>query len=297
MKDEEKNKDDTQNDMSNKRDIIESEPNNHFGEKTSDDIHHINHPNMNLNEGKLEIETNNELKSKDILNQKNSDEIIISKQSYYDKINRYLKFRRKKILLIILLSIGSIFLIISIIDIVNSNQIIYDNKKILNNNIIIFSLQIIYIFSLFIFQILTLVSKRKDNFKINLIFFVIICFLMTTKISLFVIKNDKNSIIMLNFLISFFLFVINLIMFFITLRTIKIKKSEKQNIEEIINFSDIPQGTTKIKINEKKDNQIDFNNSGIDNKVNNDELNNKNGISNLVDDDNNKEDNDKNEQK
>ena len=296
MKDEDKNKDDTQNDMSNKRDIIESEPNNNFGEKTSDDIHNINHPNMKLNERKLEIETNNELKSKDAFNQKNTDEII-SKQSYYDKINRYLKFRRKKILLIILLSIGSIFLIISIIDIVNSNQIIYDGKKILNNNIIIFTLQIIYIFSLFIFQILTLISKRKDNLKINLIFFVIICFLMTTKIILFVRKNDKNSIIMLNFLISFFLFIINLIIFFITLRTFKIKKNEKQNIEEIINFSDIPQGTTKIKINDKKDNQIDFNNSGIDNKVTNDEHNNKNGISNLVDDDNNKEDNDKNEQK
>jgi len=296
MKDEDKNKDDTQNDMSNKRDIIESEPNNNFGEKTSDDIHNINHQNMKLNERKLEIETNNELKSKDAFNQKNTDEII-SKQSYYDKINRYLKFRRKKILLIILLSIGSIFLIISIIDIVNSNQIIYDGKKVLNNNIIIFSLQIIYIFSLFIFQILTLISKRKDNFKINLIFFVIICFLMTTKIILFVRKNDKNSIIMLNFLISFFLFIINLIIFFITLRTIKIKKNEKQNIEEIINFSDIPQGTTKIKINDKKDNQIDFNNSGIDNKVTNDEHNNKNGISNLVDDDNNKEDNDKNKQK
>ena len=296
MKDEDKNKDDTQNDMSNKRDIIESEPNNNFGEKTSDDIHNINHLNMKLNERKLEIETNNELKSKDAFNQKNADEII-SKQSYYDRINRYLKFRRKKILLIILLSIGSIFLIISIIDIVNSNQIIYDGKKILNNNIIIFTLQIIYIFSLFIFQILTLISKRKDNLKINLIFFVIICFLMTTKIILFVRKNDKNSIIMLNFLISFFLFIINLIIFFITLRTIKIKKNEKQNIEEIINFSDIPQGTTKIKINDKKDNQIDFNNSGIDNKVTNDEHNNKNGISNLVDDDNNKEDNDKNEQK
>ena len=132
MKEDEKNKDDTQNDMSNKQDIIESEPNNNFGEKTSDDIHRVNHPKIKLNEEKLKIETNNDLKSKDPINQKNMDEII-SKQSYYDKINRYLKFRRKKILLIILLFIGSLFLIISIIDIVISNQIIYDGKKIFIN--------------------------------------------------------------------------------------------------------------------------------------------------------------------
>ena len=73
------------------------------------------------------------------------------------------------------------------------------------------------------------------------------------------------------------------------------RKSEKQNIEEIINFTDIPQGATNMKINEKKDNQIAFNNSGIENKHENDK---KDGISNLVDEENNKYDiNDISEQK
>ena len=73
------------------------------------------------------------------------------------------------------------------------------------------------------------------------------------------------------------------------------KKNEKQNIEEIINFTDIPQGATNMKINEKKDNQIAFNNSGIENKHENDK---KDGISNLVDEENNKDDiNDISEQK
>ena len=61
------------------------------------------------------------------------------------------------------------------------------------------------------------------------------------------------------------------------------KKNEKQNIEEIINFTDIPQGATNMKINDKKDNQIMFNNSGIENKPESDLRNNKNGITNLVD--------------
>ena len=65
------------------------------------------------------------------------------------------------------------------------------------------------------------------------------------------------------------------------------KKNEKQNIEEIINFTDIPQGATNMKINEKKDNQIAFNSSGIENKHENDK---KDGISNLVDEENNKDD-------
>ena len=64
------------------------------------------------------------------------------------------------------------------------------------------------------------------------------------------------------------------------------RKSEKQNIEEIINFTDIPQGTTKIKINDKKDNQIAFNISGVETKPEK----NEGRISNLVEEENNKND-------
>ena len=125
---------------------------------------------------------------------------------------------------------------------------------------------------------------------------------MIIKIILYVKKENKKSNLLINFLISFFIFVINLVILLITLRIIRMKRNERQNIEEIINFTDIPQGTTKIKINDKKDNQIAFNNSEIDNKIENSLSNNdnKDKISNLVNDQNNKEeiidDNDKNEQ-
>ena len=284
----------------NKHDVIESESNHDYEEKTTEDISEVKHQKIKLNEKKINSELSKEFQSRDDINHINTNEII-SKQSYYDKINRYLKFRRKKIILIILLSIGSIFLIISSIDMKNSNQIVYDNKNLLINNIFIFLPQIIYIFSLIIYLLLTVISKRKDNYKINFTCLIVICMMTTIRIFLYVKKENKKVNLLINLLISFFLFMINLVILFITLRIIKRKKNERQNIEEIINFTDIPQGTTRIKLSDKKDNQIAFNNSEIDNKIESNSSSNKDKISNLVKEENNKEDiiddNDKSEHK
>ena len=294
MESEEKSKEEINFNKNNKHDLIESEPSHDISEKTSEEISDVNHQKIKLNEEKINSEINKEFQSRDDINQKNTDEII-TKHSYYDKLNRYLKFRRKKIILIILLSIGAIFLIISSIDIKNSNKIVYDNKNLLINNTFIFSVQMIYIVSLILFLLFSVISKRGDNPKINLAFLIIICIMK---------KENKKSNLLINFLISFFIFVINLVILLITMRVIRMKRNERQNIEEIINFTDIPQGTTRFKINEKKDNQIAFNNSEIDNKIENNISNNdnKDKISNLTNsnDSNNKEekiDDDKNEQK
>ena len=304
MESEEKSKEEINYNKNNKHDIIDSEPNHDINEKTSEEISGVNHQQIKLNEDKMNSEINKEFQSRDDINQKNTDEII-TKHSYYDKLNRYLKFRRKKIILIILLSIGSIFLIISSIDFKNSNQIVYDNKKLLINNTFIFSVQIIYIVSLILFLLFSLISKRGDNPKINLVFLIMICLIMFMKIYLYMKKENKGSNILINFIISFSMFVINLVILLITLRVIRMKKNERQNIEEIINFTDIPQGTTRFKINDKKDNQIAFNNSEIDNKIENNISNsdNKDKISNLSNNDsqNNKgekmDDDEKNEPK
>ena len=304
MESEEKSKEEINYNKNNKHDIIDSEPNHDINEKTSEEISGVNHQQIKLNEDKMNSEINKEFQSRDDINQKNTDEII-TKHSYYDKLNRYLKFRRKKIILIILLSIGSIFLIISSIDFKNSNQIVYDNKKLLINNTFIFSVQIIYIVSLILFLLFSLISKRGDNPKINLVFLIMICLIMFIKIYLYMKKENKESNILINFIISFSMFVINLVILLITLRVIRMKKNERQNIEEIINFTDIPQGTTRFKINDKKDNQIAFNNSEIDNKIENNISNsdNKDKISNLTNNDsqNNKgdkmDDDEKNEPK
>ena len=304
MESEEKSKEEINFNKNNKHDLIESEPSHDINEKTSEEISDVNHQKIKLSEGKMNSEINKEFQSRDDINQKNTDEII-TKHSYYDKLNRYLKFRRKKIILIILLSIGAIFLTISSIDIKNSNKIVYDNKNLLINNTFIFSVQMIYIVSLILFLLFSVISKRGDNPKINLAFLIILCMIMFIKIYLYMKKENKKSNLLINFLISFFIFVINLVILLITMRVIRMKRNERQNIEEIINFTDIPQGTTRFKINEKKDNQIAFNNSEIDNKIENNISNNdnKDKISNLTNsnDSNNKEekidDDDKNEQK
>ena len=75
------------------------------------------------------------------------------------------------------------------------------------------------------------------------------------------------------------------------------KKNEQQNIEEIINFTDMGQATGILKIYDKKDNQLMLNSSGADNKSDNDIKNNKGGMTGLVEEINNKENSDNNGQK
>ena len=295
MEDEEKNKEETHSDINNKHNIIESEPSHNLEDKTSDDFHQANHQKIKINEGILKNKKNEmEIKSEinkvpkidEEMNQKNND-FIIQGQSYYDKLNRYFRGKRKKIFLAILLSISSIFLLISILDVVNSNKNFYNKEKLLINNVVIFSLQIIYIFCLLSYQIFSLLSKLRENFLFNLLVLFILFIIMFMKIFLYTKNQNNKSYSILNLIINICLTIINLIILLITLRIIKMKKNEKQNIEEIINFTDIPQGATNMKINEKKDNQIAFNSSGIENKNENDK---KDGISNLVDEENNKDD-------
>ena len=303
MEDEEKNKEETHSDINNKHNIIESEPSHNLEDKTSDDFHQANHQKIKINEGILKNKKNEmEIKSEinkvpkidEEMNQKNND-FIIQGQSYYDKLNRYFRGKRKKIFLAILLSISSIFLLISILDVVNSNKNFYNKEKLLINNVVIFSLQIIYIFCLLSYQIFSLLSKLRENFLFNLLVLFILFIIMFMKIFLYTKNQNNKSYSILYLIINICLTIINLIILLITLRIIKMKKNEKQNIEEIINFTDIPQGATNMKINEKKDNQIAFNSSGIENKNENDK---KDGISNLVDEENNKDDiNDISEQK
>ena len=71
------------------------------------------------------------------------------------------------------------------------------------------------------------------------------------------------------------------------------KKNVQQNIEEIINFTDVLQSTNG-KISDRKDNQLILNNSGVENKpdIENDKQKEKNGIAQLVEESNNTSNND-----
>lgn len=302
-------KEGSQTDISNKKDVTSNETNNTFNAKESDDVHQVNHQKIKINEQKLKdakektmeikSDTNkeHELNITDEINQKNNN-LYIHEKKYYFQIKRCLRGKRKKIILIILL-ICSLFLLgISLVDLINTFRNIFNFDKILNNNIFIFIAQILYICSLLIFLILLIISERKDNFIINLLFLITICLIFSCKIFLFIKKINTKYSNILHCLMNFCLTGINLVILLITLRIIKMKKSEQQNIEEIINFTDLPQGASANKIDDKKDNQLVFNSSGTDNKP---ESDNKIGMTGLVEEINNKEneaDNaDNNEQK
>lgn len=294
---------DEQTDMSNKPNIIESEHNNNFVDKNSEEFRHVNQQKIKINKTKIKnvkdkeikIETETNSNPKIIIEDTSlKNNLLISRQSHYDKIKRYFRGEKKKTILKILILISSIILIISIIDIINSIKNFFNNDKLLINNIFVFLIQILYMLCLLSFQILTIVSERKDNFIINLILLLILFALFISRLFIYIKKSNENSNLVMNFVICVFSTIINIIIFLITLRIIKIKKSEQQNIEEIINITDIQHGTS-FKIGDNN-NQLIMNNSGADNK-NELDSNNKDGITNLVEESepNNKEDN--NEQK
>lgn len=294
---------DEQTDMSNKPNIIESEHNNNFVDKNSEEFRQVNQQKIKINKTKIKNVKNKEIKIETETNSNPKiiiedtslkNNLLISRQSHYDKIKRYFRGEKKKTILKILILISSIILIISIIDIINSIKNFFNNDKLLINNIFVFLIQILYMLCLLSFQILTIVSERKDNFIINLILLLILFALFISRLFIYIKKSNENSNLVMNFVICVFSTIINIIIFLITLRIIKIKKSEQQNIEEIINITDIQHGTS-FKIGDNN-NQLIMNNSGTDNK-NELDSNNKDGITNLVEESepNNKEDN--NEQK
>jgi hypothetical protein len=305
MEEEEKNKaSQSQTDVTFKQN---SNTGTNFESKNSDEFRHQeNHQKIKINEQKLKDakEKTMEIKSdsaKDMntteeINQKNNN-LYLHEKRYYFNINRCLRGKRKKLILIISLVISSIFLLISILDMINFiNNIFKTEKPIINNNII-FLMHILYILSFLVFLILIIISERKDNFSINLISLIVACAILMSKIFIFMSKIGTVKNIILNFIICLFLTCINLILLLITLRIIKMKKNEQQNIEEIINFTDIGQGIGKNNIIDKKDNQLMLNSSGTDNKSESDVKKNKDGMTGFVEEINNKEINNNNEQK
>jgi VanZ family protein len=305
MEEEEKNKaSQSQTDVTFKQN---SNTGTNFESKNSDEFRHQeNHQKIKINEQKLKDakEKTMEIKSDSAKNmnikekkkQKNNN-LYLHEKRYYFNINRCLGGKRKKLILIISLVISSIFLLISILDMINFiNNIFKTEKPIINNNII-FIMHILYILSFLILLILIIISERKDNFSINLISLIVTCAILMSKIFIFMSKIGTVKNIILNFIICLFLTCINLILLLITLRIIKMKKNEQQNIEEIINFTDIGQGIGKNNIIDKKDNQLMLNSSGTDNKSESDVKKNKDGMTGFVEEINNKEINNNNELK
>ena len=310
MKEEENNKEIEQNDTNNEKKIMENDTNTNYGMNNSEVLRQVNREKIKINEEKLKDikEQTMEIKSDPSGSQSHNTIDIATKNNnplmqstanfaynhhYYSKINRCLTARIKKLILIALLIISVFFVLLSAFDIINSinKTLIMNNNKLLMNNLLVFFIQMIYANSLIFFQGLKIILERKENFLFNAIsiLFILIIIIFRTII---VAKNnnednDKNTIF--NFLCSLCLTIINLGIFLVTLKIIKMKKNVQQNIEEIINFSDVLQSTND-KISDRKDNQLMLNNSGVENKQeieNDNQKGKKDGISQLVEESNN----------
>jgi hypothetical protein len=290
MEEEEKNKELDENNLSNKQNIIENE-NPNLTNNNSEVFRHMNLQKIKINEVKdqqMKIQTdsqNNQNQNTTEANLKNNNLMqstfnFADNKNYYLRINRCLTAKIKKIILIIFLIISTPFVFLSIFDILN-----YKNIKFIMNNLIIFIFQLAYALSLLLFQGLTIILQPKDNIIFNIISVLFISLIVILR-TVLVIKNDNKKITMLlNFMCSFCLTFINIGIFFITLKILKMKKNVQQNIEEIINFTDIFQATNS-KINDKKDNTLMLNNLGSENKTEIENQNDKKGISILVEETN-----------
>ena len=290
MEEEEKNKELDENNLSNKQNIIENE-NPNLTNNNSEVFRHMNLQKIKINEVKdqqMKIQTdsqNNQNQNTTEANLKNNNLMqstfnFADNKNYYLRINRCLTAKIKKIILIIFLIISTLFVFLSIFDILN-----YKNIKFIMNNLIIFIFQLAYALSLLLFQGLTIILQPKDNIIFNIISVLFISLIVILR-TVLVIRNDNKKITMLlNFMCSFCLTFINIGIFFITLKILKMKKNVQQNIEEIINFTDIFQATNS-KINDKKDNTLMLNNLGSENKTEIENQNDKKGISILVEETN-----------
>ena len=311
MEAEEKNKETDQNDLSNNQNINPSDiSHNNYNNNNSEIFRHMNNQEIKTNEEKIkdskektmEIkeEINNEKIKDNDITPKNNDSMkstfrfFDNRKNYYLKIKRFLTPRIKKLILIVLLIISVFFVFISIFDSINAIKKtgFYTDNKFLMNNLFVFMLQMIYALCLLFFEVITIILDNKDNILFRTISILFISIIIILRIAL-VIKNDtKNITLLLNILSCFCLTFINLGIFLITLKTLKMKKNEQQNIDLIINFTDITDG----KINDKKNNQLQLNNSGADNTQEIENQKNKEGITTLVEEANNISNNNVNNQ-
>ena len=304
----EKNKETVQNELNIKQSINENE-NSNYNNNNSEAFRHMNHQKIKINEEKINEEKLKDAKEQTMqiktdltindsqnpvdITQKNimhSTFNYTDSQNYYHLINRCLTAKIKTLIIIIFLVLSLFFLFLSIFDIINSlkKSNFFKQHKFIMNNIFIFIFQIVYALAILIFQGLTIVLEPKENIVFNIITIFFISLIIILRTILVIKNNDKKSTMLFNFICSIFLTFINLGILLITLKILKMKKNVKQNIEEIINFTDIIQATNS-KIGDKKDNQLALNNSDSENKGDN--LNNSKGISSLVEETNN---NDKN---
>ena len=219
-----------------------------------------NKKSFNNNEKNKNINKNN-----NNIDQKNLNTSIsfTEKNFFFLKLNRICSFKVKILVLIILLLYSIIFLGINLFDYIIywQNEKYYIYHDLLSKKFLIFLLQLTgsLVMVLFLCIIFFINQGENHNFIISSILFIIIFSLI--RIFIFV-KDIKISIyIILNFIYSICIFLINIFLLMIIKLMSKKKKNVLQNIDEIVYFTENNMQT------QKKEKDINYNNNSPNNNI------------------------------
>jgi hypothetical protein len=153
-----------------------------------------------------------------------------------------------------------VFLGINLFDYINfwKNNKLYISELWLINNIVVFTLQIIFSFGILFFQCIMYIINQGEyqNFTITSIIFIIV--FSSLRIFIFIKHTNLSLSILIDLIYSIFIFLINIAFLMLIMLTNKKKKNVLQNIDEIVNFTENNMQTQK---KEKEMNMNTLNNS------------------------------------
>jgi hypothetical protein len=190
----------------------------------------------------------------------NISQCFIEKNYFFTRLYRCFPTKIKIFTLIFFLICSTVFLGINLFDYINfwKNNKLYISELWLINNIVVFTLQIIFSFGILFFQCIMYIINQGEyqNFIIISIIFIIV--FSSLRIFIFVKHTNLSLSILIDLIYSIFIFLINIVFLMLIMLTNKKKKNVLQNIDEIVNFTENNMQTQK---KEKEMNMNTLNNS------------------------------------
>jgi hypothetical protein len=190
----------------------------------------------------------------------NVSQCFIEKNYFFTLLYRCFPTKIKIFTLIFFLISSTVFLGINLFDYINfwKNNKLYISELWLINNIVVFTLQIIFSFGILFFQCIMYIINQGEyqNFTITSIIFIIV--FSSLRIFIFVKHTNLSLSILIDLIYSIFIFLINIVFLMLIMLTNKKKKNVLQNIDEIVNFTENNMQTQK---KEKEMNMNTLNNS------------------------------------
>jgi hypothetical protein len=190
----------------------------------------------------------------------NVSQCFIENNYFFTLLYRCFPTKTKIFTLIFFLICSTVFLGINLFDYINfwKKNKLYISELWLINNIVVFTLQIIFSFGILFFQCIMYIINQGEyqNFTIISIIFIIV--FSSLRIFIFVKHTNLSLSILIDLFYSIFIFLINIVFLMLIMLTNKKKKNVLQNIDEIVNFTENNMQTQK---KEKEMNMNTLNNS------------------------------------